>query len=759
MIKSVINSILFSCSFLIFLLTTFTSINAQEIVAESQFLSDYEFQKILTDVPNIEPECDEIYEDLNSNSWLRQVEVIKLNLNEKKFYKNILRKIKANDGVSNLTDRTWSKYQKVEVQFNNSQCKFSAKYRLTGDLNDHVGRAGAGTIQHSIKVKLTNGRVRNITKFKLLVPRTRSGKYEILNVLLHKKMGFIAPETAMVNVQIGGENFQALFQEDISKELLESNDLHNGLIIEGDEGYLPLTNPKIINTKLITNEYDNRIARDLLDLISPVYLNTNKLSIIDKLYGDGDYPLAIDFLPINSQNRFIHFHLLNFALKNVGGLSSDDHRIAYDRISREFYPIYYDGHHSFDQSADVNFKFTEIQKDFVLNYLKKLNVKELSSLLKDHGVSFENNEIINLINDAVIFLENANIASSYQEHRELLDEFNGQTYLKKAAKIFDREVEVSWKHNEGELKTCSINDDHFDCALEKVDISFFTEDYPFHPQNLNEGLFIHGFDKEAKNKAYFAPLQRNSVKLGDSGTVLEHTSNLEPIIDNANKSIFIRRIKVNDQTAQIKISGGTLINWILVVEEDANLGYVSQEGNRASEFGLTGCVTFNDIKLINMTVKLGKSECEDAVHFVRSTGNVNNLSVLDAKSDAIDADFSQLVFEKLHVTNAGNDCLDVSSGFYLFREAQLNYCGDKGVSGGEGSKVQIGSVVLNEAFFGIVSKDSAEIEVNAAAITRTKICLSAYRKKQEYGGGSIKVGNDIKCDGAPSFIQKNSRIY
>jgi hypothetical protein len=295
--------------------------------------------------------------------------------------------------------------------------------------------------------------------------------------------------------------------------------------------------------------------------------------------------------------------------------------------------------------------------------------------------------------------------------------------------------------------------------LEKVDSSFFTEDYPFHPQNLNEGLFIHGFDKEAKNKAYFAPLQRNSVKLGDSGTVLEHTSNLEPIIDKANKSIFIRRIKVNDQTAQIKISGGTLINWILVVEEDANLGYVSQEGNRASEFGLTGCVTFNDIKLINMTVKLGKSECEDAVHFVRSTGNLNNLIVHDAKSDAIDADFSQLVFEKSHVTNAGNDCLDVSSGFYLFLEAQLTYCGDKGVSAGEGAKVQISSVVLNEALFGIVSKDSAEIEVNEAAITGVKICLSAYRKKQEYGGGSIKVGKDIKCDGAPSFIQKNSRIY
>jgi len=754
LIKSAINSILFRCSFLIFLLITSMSINAQEIVLESRLLSDDEFQKILTEVPNIDPECEEIYENLDSNSWLKQVAVIKLNLNERKFYKNIFRKLKSHASINNLNDRTWSKYQKIEVQFNNSQCKLTGKYRLTGDLNDHFGLPGE--ITHSIKVKLSNGRVGNITKFKLFTPGSRVGKYEILNVLIHKKMGFIAPETAMVNVQIGGENFQALFQEDISKELLESNDLHDGLIIEGDEGYPEFTNPKIINTKLIKNKYVNRIARDALDLISETYLNTNKISIIDKPF---EPLLAIDFLPINSQNRFIQFHLLNLALKNSGGLPRDDHRIAYDRISREFYPIYYDGHHDKFELIDINFKFTKSQRDLVMSNLKKLNITELSSLLTDRGVSFKNDEIINLINNAVMFLENAKIAESYQKHRELLDEFNGETYLKKAARIIGQEVKISWKHNESELKTCLINDDRFDCALEKVGSSFFTEDYPFYSQNLNDGLFIHGFDKEAKNQPYFASLQRNSVKVGDSGTVLEHTSNLEPIIDKASKSIFIKRLEMNGQTAQIKISGGTLRNWILVAEEDVNLGYASQESDRASEFGLTGCITFNDIQLINITVKLGKSQCEDAVHFVRSAGNLTNLIVLDAKSDAIDADFSQLVFEKLDVTNAGNDCLDVSSGFYFFREAQLTYCGDKGVSAGEGAKVQIGSIVLNEALFGIVSKDSAEIEVNAAAITRTKICLSAYRKKQEYGGGSIKLGNDIKCDEAPSFIQKNSRIY
>ena len=728
-------------------------ISAQEIVLESKFLSDDEFQKILTFTPNIEPECEEIYEDLNLNRWLGQVKLIKLNLNEEKFYKSILNKSKEDEGVSNLTNRKWSKYRKVEVQFNNSQCKLNGEYRLTGDLHDHIGRGGA--IKHSIKIKLKNGRIHNITKFKLLVPRSRAFKYEILIALIHKKMGFMAPKTAMVNVQIGGEMFQALFQEDISKSLLEANNFHDGFIIEGDEGYYELANPKIVNTKLIKSDNVNRIARDMLDLISPVYLNTNRLSLIDS----SDPALAIDFLPINSQSRFIHFHLLNFALKNVDGLSRDDHRISYDHISREFFPIYYDGHHNARRPVDVNFKFTKIQKEFVSKNLKGINIKELSSLLKARGVSFKDNEIINFISDAVIFLENVTMASSYKENKKLLDKFNGDSYLKKAAKKIGRKIEVSWKHNENELKTCSIDNNYFECALEKVDSSIFSKDYPFHPQNLNDGLFIHGFDKAAKNKTYFNPLEKNSVNIGFSGSVLEHTSNLEPRIDKENKSILIRRIESKGQTAQIKISGGTLKNWILVIDEGTNLGYINQEDDRASEFGLTGCITFNDINLINMTIQLNKSKCEDAVHFVRSTGSLNNLIVVDAKSDAVDADFSQLVFEKLQVKNAGNDCLDVSSGLYRFKETQLSYCGDKGISAGEGAKVQISNLLLNEALFGIVSKDSAEIEVNEAAITGVKICLSTYRKKQEYGGGSIKVGKHIKCDGAPSYIQKNSRIY
>ena len=755
MTKLVINSFLLTCGFLISVSISVSSVYAQINIEKSQFLSNSEFQKIITDIPNIEPECEEINSDFISNKWLKQVKFIKINLNENKYLKNILIKAKTKPLVGNQSSRKWSKYSNAEVQFNNSQCKFSARYRLTGDLINHVGRSGS--IPHSIKVKLNDGRIGNITKFKLFNPTVRNGKYEVLNVLIHNKIGFIAPETAMVNVQIGGQIYQALFQEDISKELLETNNLHDGIIIEGDEGYAPLTNPRIINTKLITNGNVNRISRDLLDLISPVYLNTSKLSLVDTPHYN--LPLAIDFLPKNSQNRFIYFHLLNFALKNAAGLTLDDHRIAYDQISREMYPIYYDGHHNDDEKIDINFKFSEKHKKFILNQLKKLDVKELSSLLKDRGVSMKSNKISNFINDAVIFLEKADTSINYKERKELLDEFSWKAYLKKAVNIIGREIKFFWKHNTDELKTCLIKDDYFQCKLEKVNNSFFTEDYPFYPQNLNDGLFLHGFDKKAKNQPYFSPLQKNSVTIGDNGAVLEHTSNIKPIIDKSKKSIFIRRINRNNQTAQIKISGGTLFNWSLVVEEDANLGYINHEGNRASEFGLTGCVTFNDIKLVNMNVKLGKSECEDAVHFVRSNGNLNSLIVLNAKSDAIDADFSQLIFEKSHVAYAGNDCLDLSSGLYFFQETKLANCVDKGLSAGEGAKVEIGNIILNEARYGIVSKDSSVIEVNFAAISGTKICLSAYRKKQEYGGGTIKAEKDIKCDGSPSFIQKNSRIY
>ena len=55
---------------------------------------------------------------------------------------------------------------------------------------------------------------------------------------LLRELGFLAPRTEIVDVKINGEKLRMLFQEKISKELLEYNKRREGPILEGDEKYM-----------------------------------------------------------------------------------------------------------------------------------------------------------------------------------------------------------------------------------------------------------------------------------------------------------------------------------------------------------------------------------------------------------------------------------------------------------------------------------------------------------------------------------------
>ena len=82
-------------------------------------------------------------------------------------------------------------------------------------------------------------------------------------------------------------------------------------------------------------------------------------------------------------------------------------------------------------------------------------------------------------------------------------------------------------------------------------------------------------------------------------------------------------------------------------------------------YNLTGCINFYDIKIKNLDISSNMSGCEDAINFVRTSGNVNNLDISNSKSDALDADFSNLLFKNIEIKNSKNDCLDFSFGEYF----------------------------------------------------------------------------------------------
>ena len=204
-------------------------------------------------------------------------------------------------------------------------------------------------------------------------------------------------------------------------------------------------------------------------------------------------------------------------------------------------------------------------------------------------------------------------------------------------------------------------------------------------------------------------------------------------IDHENKKLTIKQ---NDQTGRVVISGKIIDSWKIIF-----IGDVSNKIKNVSKNyeNLTGCLTFVDVVLKNVSLSSKNSNCEDSINLIRSKGSIADIIISNSKYDGIDADFSSLEIKDLKIENSGNDCLDFSFGQYKIENIDLKQCGDKGISVGEKSNAYFNNVKIQETSIGIASKDSSFVEANNVNIKDSKTCVSAYKKKQEFNFADIKI--------------------
>ena len=171
----------------------------------------------------------------------------------------------------------------IEVSFNNGLiCNFPAKIRISGDGKDHLYAPPPIT---SLDVKLLRGNINSSTKFKLFLPPTRGNDNEIFVSALLNNLKFVAPKTYYVPTTFNGQEVTFLFQEKITKELLESNQLREGPILEGDERFLwrndsgtDKTYDRFNLARLVNREWADkglsglRISKDAVSILNKAYL-------------------------------------------------------------------------------------------------------------------------------------------------------------------------------------------------------------------------------------------------------------------------------------------------------------------------------------------------------------------------------------------------------------------------------------------------------------------------------------------------------
>ena len=136
---------------------------------------------------------------------------------------------------------------------------------------------------------------------------------------------------------------------------------------------------------------------------------------------------------------------------------------------------------------------------------------------------------------------------------------------------------------------------------------------------------------------------------------------------------------------------------------------------------------------------------------------INSIKTFNAKSDALDIDFSNIKIDEVYINKANNDCIDLSGGKYELGKLNLSECNDKALSVGEKSTVKLSNLLVLNSTIGLSTKDSSTISIDNLNIENTQICFEAKRKKQEFLGGIINLSN-YNCNGSPISIGLGSFV-
>ena len=698
------------------------------------------------------------------------------------------------NGVRILTNRYRYVPEKFKTRYDatitityddKSKCSLEGRVRHSGDEKDHIDQLD-NSITQSLDIHLKNGNIRGITKFKLLRPNTRGNlEDEIFITEILRNLNYLAPRTIKVKARVNKVTSTMLFQEKAAKEMLEHNNRREGPILEADErfffktvskiednnlsgwdmGVVPLMNKsskymlsKQVNANILEkSEGHKQMSFNAVTNLNLIYLYfSNRFQ--DKLnnYNYFDYDLDNTLLGSFKKDKISkldEYNLFIQAINGTHGLAANNRKFYWNSIENYFEPINYDSNANIDKGIDNSVLRYPISEDFfnAFNGLKSklndLNISKVSENLILSGLDFtqktveqktlkiienleklENNYLNNASLDLIKHNKTKSIENLLENFYKNLKDQHPNTFL--------------IKHNLdiNKLQKCEI----FLEQCYEIDLS------PKELSNLLEGelkeenTFLQFLGSNFDFKSLSEYNNYNYLSYEDVNIFFEDGIDLK--FDKLNNKI---NIKQNISGAKVFFIEGKLKN---VKVEYIGLGVQDSSSRKKiakdfpiNETGLTGCLSFINIEIENIDLKASNSTCEDTINFINTTGLINNIKIDNSLSDALDVDFSKIKINNVNIDSANNDCVDFSYGHYEINKLNLSNCGDKALSVGEKSKLFLNSINTNSALIGVASKDSSIVELDKVNFNQVGICLSAYKKKQEFNGGIIKV-NKMKCN-------------
>lgn len=705
---------------------------------------------------------------------LDSISSLEVNVNKhRKWVKNSLAILTDPNKV--IRERFKKKFKaKVTVQYPFGTCRYKAKIRQNGDWKDHIHlRSGGGLIQ-SLDVKLEDGNIANVVRFKLLLPETRNFQMEVFATQLIRHIGLIAPKTALVDATFNGERLHYLFQEKESKELLEGVRRREGPMFEGDETLIWLKGRRngegdaISGARLVNHKWslrgDSSMRMSLL-----AFLKVQRAYV---QYASTTYPHT--FLspnPIDTPNDpFRKYHALIIALQGDHALFAHNRKFYWNSLEQVIEPIYYDGNVQLTDIAENNgFIWGDpVEVPLYLQQLRDLNFAELRNEIKAAKNDVFHQEFASatglkasasrtFVDDGLdVVLRNLEVIEARTKS------YTEDPVLKNYADTLQEFV----------TRTANLSYDQF--VLVPVDkLSHGSESFlpmklrcltgpPCSSSDIGFGdlAALMGANEIGNQRAVLLETDAAPVASSDYATTpvdqlqVLHTKGATVTFKPETRTVHFHQKRPDDW---FLIKSSDLSDYKLVFTGLKPVGGGKENKQRFNSLGLTGCLTLYNVTVDQTDISASDGGCEDSLNIISSRGNLKRVLVKRSFADAIDIDFSEVSIGYVGVQNGGNDCLDVSGGIYVIDKAELTSCNDKGVSVGESSRLTAKNLIVTDAGIGVSSKDFSILTLHDYSARETPRCLEAFQKKVEFGGATI-LADKVECGGGERSKDANSRI-
>jgi hypothetical protein len=678
-----------------------------------------------------------------------QIEIAKSAKYNKNFYKLMLSDSRY------IAPKFKKKFKAIiKTKYKFGTCTYKATVKQNGDFKDHITFVNGNPFR-SLIVKIENGNIQKAVKFKLLLPETRGHYNEILGSIITRELGFIAPETFEVMVNVNGTESIMLFQEDATKEMLERHKRREGPIFEGDESLsLAFENSKI------TRFFDVSLSR----LINKKWFSLGKSSetITLKAYNKLQeshlrniifFPDRVDRYIIspnkNHTTAFQDYYFLMTAMNGDHALFPVNRKYYYNSFLDSFEPIYYDGNLNLTQKLMslhplIEYAFTEgysfSKKDSL--HSKKFNttiLNKFESRVIDYSKSTQNFALKSMrqlsLNTKFLQKEISNMRQKEIPEFKLSQMITQHFDRLKDHNLDEKNIHLIAQHNEFYIvkdsyqNTLKVTTEQLSSVLSKNILD--GKRHIFLPQILPPEIYKEDIKKEI-------------LEIYGGGTLVSN-SGIDIKIDDSYKKITIKQTNPTDWVLFRDVD---LTGWTIRFN-GAEKNIAAKKQQRFNSHGMTGCLNFYNSAFKDTILFAEGGQCEDTLNIANSSGHISQLNVSNSFADAVDFDFSKLYISDASITNAGNDCLDVSGGSYDVHKAILVNCSDKGLSVGEVSTFTGEQISVTQAKIGISSKDLSKVVISKYLTHNVEICIEARQKKQEFGGALAMI-RQMSCEGPRS---------